>query len=156
MVKILTNPFRGAPPPLGSMVSAAGQRLSAKLDHELAVAGFPDVRAAHAAVFMAMDPDGTRLTQVAERTHMTKQAAGELTRHLVDKGYLSARADPDDRRARMLHLTERGWAVIKTGKKVISEYDAWLDDLVGAAQVAALRRTLELIIAAGSEPRRRA
>lgn len=146
MVKRLTNPFRDAPLPLGSVITAAGQRLSARLDRELAAAGFSDVRAAHASIFMAIDPEGTRLTRLADRTHMTKQAAGELTRYLVSKGYLSVITDPDDRRAKLLQLTDRGWAVIEIGQNVIAEFDAWLDGVVGAQQVARLRETLHKII----------
>ncbi|MET1007717.1 MAG: MarR family transcriptional regulator [Propionibacteriaceae bacterium] len=146
MVKNLTNPFRDAPLPLGSLITAAGQRLSARLDLALAGAGFPDLRAAHAPVFMAVDAEGTRLTRVAERTKMSKQAAGELTRHLTARGYLEVSPDPTDRRAKVLRLTARGWEAIEVGQQVIAEYDAWLDETVGAESVAQVRDVLTKII----------
>lgn len=149
MVKCLTNPFRGQPPPLGSLITAAGQRLSAELDASLHAAGFSDLRAAHAAIFMAVDPEGTRLTELAHRAKMTKQAAGELVRHLVDRGYLTVAPEPTDRRAKKVQLTERGWLAIEAGQRVVDEFDRWLETSVGAAEVAALRDILTRIAATG-------
>jgi DNA-binding MarR family transcriptional regulator len=149
MVKRLTNPFRDAPTPLGSLLTAAGQRLSTELDTALRTAGFPDLRAAHAPVFMAIDPDGTRLTEVAQRTRMSKQAAGELVRYLADRGYVAITADPDDGRARLVQLTPAGWRAIDTGERVIGDFDRWLSDAIGADVVAQLRHALDLIIATG-------
>jgi len=81
--------------------------LSAELDASLLAAGFPDLRAAHAPVFMAIDPHGSRVIELAARTRMTKQAAGELIGYLTDRGYLEVAADPDDRRAKRVTLTPR-------------------------------------------------
>jgi len=147
MVKRLTNPFRGRPTPLGSLLTAAGQRLSAELDRSLSEAGFTDLRAAHAPVFMAIDPEGTRITELADRTHMTKQAVGELVRYLSDHGYLLVDTDERDRRAKRVTLTDRGWHAIETGERVINGFDTWLDDAIGAAGVEQLREALDRIIA---------
>jgi DNA-binding MarR family transcriptional regulator len=147
MVKRLTNPFRGAPTPLGSLLTAAGQRLSAELDAALQAAGFPDLRSAHAPVFMAIDPEGTRITELALRTRMTKQAVGELVRYLADRGYLTVGPDPDDGRARRVSLTAAGWRAIDTGEQVIGDFDRWLADAIGADVVGQLRDALDRIIA---------
>jgi hypothetical protein len=45
-------------------------------------------------------------------------------------------------------LTDRGWAAVDLGERVLSEYDAWLAAAVGADQVARLRETLYRIVAA--------
>jgi DNA-binding MarR family transcriptional regulator len=147
MVKRLTNPFHGRPTPLGSLLTAAGQRLSAELDRALREAGFGDLRAAHAPVFMAIDPDGTRITELAERTHMTKQAAGELVRYLAGCGYLEITTDATDRRARVVTLTDRGWSAIDTGEQVIDGFDRWLSDAIGETAVRQLRDALTRITA---------
>jgi DNA-binding MarR family transcriptional regulator len=152
LVKRLTNPLRERPIPLGSLLSAAGQRLSAELDLALREAGFTDLRAAHAPVFMAIDVDGTRATDLAQRSAMSKQAMGELIRYLGAGGYLTVAADPDDGRAKRVTLTDRGWAAVDLGERVIGEYDSWLEAAVGADQVARLRETLYRIVA--TPPRR--
>jgi len=154
MVKRLTNPLRDRPTPLGSLLNAAGQRLSAELDAALQEAGFVDLRAAHAPVFMAVDPDGTRVTVLAERAAMTKQAVGELIRYLAGRRYLHVEPDPEDRRAKRVSLTERGWQALELGEHVIAEFDTWLEGSVGADQVAALRACLQRIIATPARPGR--
>ena len=88
MVKRLTNPFAGRPAPLGTLLSTAGRRLAAELDAGLAAAGYDDLRSAHAPLFMTIEPDGSPVGELAERTHMTKQAMGELVRYLHTCGYV--------------------------------------------------------------------
>lgn len=146
MVKRLTNPLRDRPTPLGSLLNAAGARLSAELDGALRAASFRDVRAAHAPVFMAIDPEGSRVTDLAERAAMSKQAVGELIRHLADHGYLTVTSDPVDRRAKKVQLTERGWEALDLGERVIAEFDAWLEDAVGSDHVTQLRQILTRIV----------
>src|SRR5690348_6703880 len=139
------NPFLGRPTPLGSLLTAAGQRLAQELNTALAEAGYPDLRAAHAPVFMAIDPGGTRVTELAERTKMTKQAVGELVRRLEAQGYVEVAPDPSDGRVRRVHLTGNGWRAIKAGERVIDEFDRWLETSLGADQVVRLRTALTAI-----------
>jgi DNA-binding MarR family transcriptional regulator len=145
MVKRLTNSLQGRPTPLGTLLSTAGQRLSAELDQALHDAGFADLRAAHAPVFMVIDADGTRITDLAARTHMTKQAVGELVRYLARCGYLEITTDAADRRARVVTLTDRGWSAIDTGEQVIDGFDHWLSDAIGDVAVGQLRDALTRI-----------
>jgi DNA-binding MarR family transcriptional regulator len=155
MVKRLNNPFRERPTPLGSLLTAASQRLSAELDASLRSAGFADLRAAHAPVFMVLDPRGTRITDVAQRTKMTKQAVGELVRYLAERGYLTVQPDPADRRAKLVVLTDRGWHAIRAGERVIAQFDAWLERSIGGPEVAQLRTALDRIIETDPADRRR-
>ena len=150
MVNPLTNPLQDRPTPLGSLLTAAGQRLSRELDAALHAAGLAELRAAHAPIFMVIDPGGTRITELAERTKMTKQAAGELIRYLTDRGYLQVTPGASDKRARIVTLTERGWEALRTGEGVIAAFDRWLEDRIGAEQVRELRETLTAIAATTS------
>jgi DNA-binding MarR family transcriptional regulator len=148
VVKRLTNPLRERDLPLGTLMSSAGARLAARLDAGLRDAGFPDLRAAHAAPFMVMDVDGTRATQLAARAHMTKQAMGELVAYLVERGYLESVPDPSDGRARLVRPTARGWEAVDAGIGVIAAFDDWLEDRLGRDGVRLLRRNLHLILEA--------
>lgn len=147
MVKRRTNPLVDRPIPLGTLLSAATRTLVARLDAGLAEAGFPDVRAAHAPVLQAIDGQGSRMTDLAERAAMTKQAMRELVQYLEAHGYLEVGPHPDDGRAKLVRLTARGWAVIDVGVGIIDTFDSWLDDAVGHDGVVRLRATLEQIIA---------
>lgn len=68
----------------------------------------PRLRAAHLRLFRAGDIEGRRVTELAARTGMTKQAMHELVRHLEHHGYVTRETDPDDERARRIVLTGRG------------------------------------------------
>src|ERR1041385_3849187 len=76
--------------PLGVLLAAAERALAAELESGLREAGYADLRSAHAQVFLALDADGSRLTDLAGRAGMTKQAMGELGRYLEQHGYLEA------------------------------------------------------------------
>jgi DNA-binding MarR family transcriptional regulator len=148
MVKRLINPLQERDLPLGTLMSSAGSRLGARLDRALAQAGFSDLRAAHAAPFMVMDPAGTRSSHLAARAHMTKQAMGELVAHLTAKGYLETIPDPSDGRARLVRPTPRGWRAMDAGIDVITAFDDWLEGQLGSRGVASLRKNLHLILEA--------
>lgn len=153
MVKPLTNPFLGSPLPLGSLFTAAGQRLSAELDGALRDAGFPDLRSAHAPIFMGIAPEGSRMSELAGRSRMTKQAAGELIRYLAERSYLTVTPDPSDGRAKKVELTARGWEAITVGERVIAGFDAWLAEQIGADDVVRLRSILITIAETGPSGR---
>jgi DNA-binding MarR family transcriptional regulator len=148
MVKRLTNPLQERDLPLGTLMSSAGARLAARLDRALTDAGFSDLRAAHAAPFMVMDPEGTRASQLAARARITKQAMGELVAYLVERGYRYTVPDPSDGRARLIRPTARGWRAVDAGVEVIAAFDDWLERELGTSGVADLRRSLALILEA--------
>jgi DNA-binding MarR family transcriptional regulator len=71
-------------------------------------AGHPELRPAHLRLFRTGTLEGRRLTELAARAGMTKQAMHELVARLESLGYLRREVDPDDVRARRITLTERG------------------------------------------------
>jgi DNA-binding MarR family transcriptional regulator len=52
-------------------------------------AGYTDLRPGHGCVFGTIDPEGSRLTDLAERAGMTKQTVGEVTSDLENLGYVA-------------------------------------------------------------------
>uniref|UniRef100_UPI002458087B MarR family winged helix-turn-helix transcriptional regulator n=1 Tax=Nocardia farcinica TaxID=37329 RepID=UPI002458087B len=58
------------------------------------------LRPAHFAVFRYLDPEGSRITALAEAAGMTQQSMGELVTHLAACGYVERRVDPADPPAR--------------------------------------------------------
>src|SRR6476646_8524796 len=56
----------------------------------------PPVRAAHTALFPHLDFDGIRLTDLAARVGVTKQAVGQLVDDLADLGMVERISDPTD------------------------------------------------------------
>jgi len=90
-------------------------------------AGYTDITAAHHPLFEAIDPQGTRLTVLAARTGITYQSMGELVDALERRGYVKRRADPSDRRARLVMLTAKGRRLARRAVAEIAQIEeAWL------------------------------
>ncbi|HWU21827.1 MAG TPA: helix-turn-helix domain-containing protein, partial [Nocardioides sp.] len=94
-------------PTLLALFRRANGSMVAELIARLEAAGYGDISAAQHLVFENLDPDGTRLTVLAGRAGLTRQAMTELVEGLRDRGYVELRVDPTDARARLACLTER-------------------------------------------------
>ena len=118
-----------------------------KLFHRMADAGFDDVREGHGCVFGFIDVEnGSRLTDLAEGSGLTKQAVGEAVAELERLGYVTREACPGDRRAKIIELTERGREAQLTGRRLFAEIEReWADEL-GAELVGGLRAAAERIV----------
>jgi DNA-binding MarR family transcriptional regulator len=111
-------------------------------------AGFDDVREGHGCVFGFIDLEqGSRLTDLAERSGLTKQAVGEAVAELERKGYLERVADPEDGRAKIIKLTQRGVDAARTGRRLFKEIEDEWADRYGEERVASLRECAEEIAA---------
>ncbi|MGH2887897.1 MAG: MarR family winged helix-turn-helix transcriptional regulator [Solirubrobacteraceae bacterium] len=115
------------------------------LEKRLADTPYNDIRISHGCVFGNIDPEGTRLTELAERARMTKQSVGEVTSDLEQRGYVERVPDPSDGRAKIIRLTERGHAAQALGVGLIDEIEQEWAERFGADRVAALRDALEAI-----------
>ena len=108
---------------------------------------FSDIRVTHGCVFGNIDPEGSRLTELAERARMTKQSVGEVTTDLEQRGYVERVPDPADGRAKIIRLTERGHEAQTLGFELIAEIEREWGERIGEERVAALRDALEAITA---------
>jgi DNA-binding MarR family transcriptional regulator len=108
----------------------------------------PRVRPAHTTLFPHLDFHGIRLTELAARVGVTKQAVGQLVDDLVDLGVLERVDDPDDRRAKLIRFSRHGHAALMHGLGVLSEIQDALGAAVGARRMRGLHETLKRVIAA--------
>jgi DNA-binding MarR family transcriptional regulator len=131
--------------PLGILLSAAERALAAELEDGLRAAGYHDLRAAHAQVFVAIDAQGSRLTDLAARAGMTKQAMGELVRYLEQHQYLDVEPDSRDRRAKLIRPTSRGWSAHHASIALLADSDRRLSERLGEDGLRALRAQLTRI-----------
>jgi DNA-binding MarR family transcriptional regulator len=115
------------------------------LERRVADTPYSDIRVTHGCVFGNIDPEGTRLTELAARARMTKQSVGEVTSDLEQRGYVERVPDPSDGRAKIIRLTERGRAAQALGVGLIDEIEQEWAERFGAERVAALREALEAI-----------
>ncbi len=101
------------------------EALLMKIHAELAAAGFADSYPSWGTnIFHYLREGGLRLTELAERTHTTKQAMRYTINQLEAAGYVERVPDPTDGRAKIIRLTERGWE----GRRIADEIIASLEE----------------------------
>jgi DNA-binding MarR family transcriptional regulator len=108
----------------------------------------PPVRAAHTALFPHLDFEGIRLTDLAARVGVTKQAVGQLVDDLVALGMVERVADPTDNRAKRVRFSRRGHAALMHGIGVLRDLEESLAAQIGRRRMREFHETLKLIIAA--------
>jgi DNA-binding MarR family transcriptional regulator len=122
-------------------------RASRLLDEEAlrrvaAKPGRPKLRRSHTSLFPHIDLEGTRVTDLAERLGVTKQAVSQLVDDLEQQGVLERIVDPDDARARRVRFTARGRAGLLDGLAILGELEAECAKAIGASRMRELRRAL--------------
>jgi DNA-binding MarR family transcriptional regulator len=127
------------------LLDAAFDEFTDELHRRVAETPYSDLRASHGCVFGYVDPDGSRLTDLAERARMTKQSVGEVTSDLEQRGYVERVPDPSDGRAKIIRLTERGRAAQAVGRELFDEIEREWAERFGAERIAALREALEAV-----------
>jgi DNA-binding MarR family transcriptional regulator len=84
---------------------------------EAARLGYPDIRSSHIQVLAHIPGKGIRLTELAERAHLSLAAASEFVSELEELGYLERRRDRRDRRAKVIVPTEKGRKAFRDGRR---------------------------------------
>jgi DNA-binding MarR family transcriptional regulator len=134
---------------LSTVILAAGNALVDGIQDGLTARGFTDVRPAHGFAFARLAPAGATVSELAAHLGITRQAGAQLVDELVAKGYVERRRHPDDGRAQLITLTERGWACTRAAEAAAAEtVGAWAA-ILGEDRVNAIRRVLAEIAPAG-------
>jgi len=128
--------------PLARLLGLCSAQFAQQLLQSLWDAGFTDQRMVYNSVFPFIPPEGIRLTDLADRAGMTKQAMSELVNDLVEMGYLRRVPDPTDGRAKLIEFTDRGWASVHTVLASFKDTEAELVARLGERRMTELRRTL--------------
>jgi DNA-binding MarR family transcriptional regulator len=136
------------PRPLPALMMEVKTAAVRKLFERLRDEGFSNVREGHGCVFGFIDTEnGSRLTELAERAGLTKQAVGEAVAELESLGYAERIPDPTDRRAKIIKLTPQGLDACLTGRRLFAEIEREWAEQLGEDLVASLREASERIAA---------
>ena len=111
-------------------------------------AGFGAVTEVHMALVQNLDLHGTRLTTIAARASMTKQSMLELVDKAEVLGFVGRRADPDDRRAKLVTFTPAGLAMLERVREGVARAERRMAAVMGAAFVDEMRQRLTAYVAA--------
>jgi DNA-binding MarR family transcriptional regulator len=140
-------------PLIGLLLRLLYQHYSQDVDAALREAGFGDIRPAHANVFPFVPPDGVTVSGLAELANVRKQSMAEAVEQLERMGYVERRPNPQDRRSRLVFLTERGEAVRPVTHASAARVEEHWAALTSPEELEELRgRMLRLLTELRSEP----
>jgi DNA-binding MarR family transcriptional regulator len=133
--------------PMAGLFEIAKDAFFEDFREELEQTEFGEIRPTHGCVFRFVRGEGMRLTVLAEMAGMTKQSVGEIVDDLVDRGYVKRIPDPEDKRAKLICLTEKGERAQATGLALFAKVEKRWTERYGERRIAQLRKLLEEIAA---------
>jgi DNA-binding MarR family transcriptional regulator len=133
--------------PLPALLDDLAGDSFAEFNARLKDAGHPDIRQGHGCVFRFIHEGGSRLTDLAESSGLSKQAVGEVVDDLEKLGYVERAPDPQDGRAKVIKLTGRGAEAHRTALQLFADIERDLAERYGAERVETMRKLLEEIAA---------
>jgi DNA-binding MarR family transcriptional regulator len=139
-------------PQLGRLLLAAHRTLASDLVVELEERGWPDLRASQASLLLNVDRRfGTRLTELARRAGVTKQAMMVVVDELEVRGFVRRTPDPEDGRAKVVRLTARGRTLAAECRRAVAAVEARAKRSLGGRRYEGLREALDLLLEAEEE-----
>lgn len=138
---------------IGRALARARWTFEEAFDTRIRALGYDDFRQSDVEVIARLPVDGgARVSELAERAAVTKQAIGKTAKSLEARGYVERQPDPDDGRAQRVILSERGLELLSDAREVIAAIEAEWAEVLGAAGLTRLRRALLTVSdALGSE-----
>jgi len=136
--------------PLGRLLLMASREACARVIGRLEKRGH-SVRFAHSALITNMDEEGTRLSTLAERAQISKQAMGVLAKELEAAGYLEREGDPADARAVLVKLTPSGRELMHDMVREMGAIETQVRGVLGDGDMATMRRCLNALLGSTAE-----
>jgi DNA-binding MarR family transcriptional regulator len=136
---------------IGALLLIPAQVMRRRVSGALAV-DFPDYRPNYDAVFQWLGPEGDRISDLAERCGVSKQAMGETIDWLEQHGYVERVPDPSDGRAILVRRTELGWRVNRIAREQVEAAQAEWARALGEADFAELLRLLRRLVSLLNHP----
>ena len=107
--------------------------------------GYDDLSEAHTSLLPHLDVEGSRITEIASRAGLTKQAIGQMVGDLETRGYLQRAPDPIDARAKIVRYTAKGRRFMRDGWAIKRDLHENCRAIVGAKDFDTLVRLLETL-----------
>ncbi len=127
---------------VGRVLSTATRVFVRDMLHQAQDGGFEVVEEVQLALFRNLDLDGTRLTTVAARARMTKQAMLELVNKAEAFELVERRPDPLDQRAKLIAFTPAGRMMLERLGAGIARAERRMARLTGEAFLPEMKARL--------------
>jgi DNA-binding MarR family transcriptional regulator len=132
---------------LGYLLAKASQRWNELLAEAFRDAGEGAVRPAFGSVLLPLwEEDGLRMSELAGRASLSKQAMTTLVAAVERAGLVKRQQDPADRRATRVLLTRRGRDLRPVAEGVLRDLNERAARSLTEAERRTLRRTLRKVM----------
>lgn len=131
---------------VGRLLLGAAREFSARVCHKLRENDHPELKSGHALLVANWDATGTRISTLAERAEITKQAMGVLVREMEALGYIERAADPLDGRATLAMPTAKGHQLLADVGRFMAEIEAEQVEKIGREALEQLQTTLQKML----------
>jgi DNA-binding MarR family transcriptional regulator len=128
--------------PLIALLGGLRDAIGGELHSRLRALGFAEIRPAHGCVFGNIDHEGSRLTELADRSGLTKQSVGEAVADLERLGFVERVPDPGDGRAKIIRLTPHGAEALAAAQEIFDDIERRLAEELGQEGFDAFREAL--------------
>lgn len=123
---------------IGRLLNNAVHRFEARVLELMRASSRVETRIAHVSLTRNLDVEGTRLTELARRASMSKQAMSELVEQCAELGLIDRKADPSDRRARIIMFTPAGLAWLAAFRDAVDVAEREMRAELGQATMAVI------------------
>ena len=127
---------------LGRLLLEFGRDYERRVIELLQQRGHPQIRPSHATVFANLSEGAVRVTELAERAHVTQQAMGKMLKEMERIGYIVRDIDGSDRRAKKIRPTQRGLDLMRDSVDTVLEVREHYAELVGEDALNNLEQAL--------------
>jgi len=127
---------------IGRLLNGAVRRFEARVIELMVDAGYAGARISHLSLTRNIDRDGTRVTELAQRSAMTKQAMGELVDQCADLGLVQRQKDAADGRARIVTFTEMGLKWLEDCRAAVVQAEREMSQEIGTHQLELIKDAL--------------
>ncbi len=128
------------------LIVGAARVIADRLGEAVERAGVDDMRTPFGFVIRVLADRDRTLTQLADLLGVSKQAAIKIVDEMELRGFLIRHPDPDDRRVKLLRLTDKGRKVRRAALAASQAIERELRLDLGDPNVDALRTTLEALL----------
>lgn len=133
-------------PSLALLLRVVYQHHSQAIESALRAAGFNDIAPSAGNVFPFIRPEGITISALAELAGVRKQTMAQAVEQLERGGYIERRDNPNDRRSRLVFLTERGRKVTPVTHAAAAAVEQRWAGLIGTDELEHLRQELRRLL----------
>ena len=131
---------------IGRLLQRAARAYSELALEKLRSYGYEGLTLFHTMLISNLDTDGTRITILAERAGISKQAMGQIVADLEERHFIVREPDPSDKRAALIQFTDQGRQFLRDSYLVKQAIEAEYTALLGEAEMSELRDLLQKLV----------